>query len=59
MDNGSYTMAAKLIKSVELHYTMIQFLLKISYPTRARRIIVLELSRTGSLDNAIVEFSLA
>ena len=24
--NGSYTMAAKAIKSLELHYTMIQFL---------------------------------
>ena len=24
--NGSYTMAAKPIKSLELHYTMIQFL---------------------------------
>ena len=27
-DNGSYTMAAKPIKSLELHYTMIQFLIK-------------------------------
>ena len=26
--NGSYTMAAKPIKSLELHYTMIQFLIK-------------------------------
>ena len=26
--NGSYSMAAKPIKSVELHYTMIQFLIK-------------------------------
>ena len=25
--NGSYTMAAKPIKSLELHYTMIQFLI--------------------------------
>ena len=27
--NGSYTMAAKPIKSLELHYTMIQFLINI------------------------------
>ena len=26
--NGSYTMAAKPIKSLELHYTMIQFLIQ-------------------------------
>ena len=26
--NGPYTMAAKLIKSLELHYTTIQFLIK-------------------------------
>ena len=26
--NGSYTMAAKPIKSLEMHYTMIQFLIK-------------------------------
>ena len=26
--NGSYTMAAKPIKSLELHYAMIQFLIK-------------------------------
>ena len=26
--NGSYTMAAEPIKSLELHYTMIQFLIK-------------------------------
>ena len=26
--NGSYTMAAKPIKSLELHYTMMQFLIK-------------------------------
>ena len=26
-NNGSYTMAAKSIKSLELHYTMIQFLI--------------------------------
>ena len=25
--NGSYTMAAKPIKSLELHYTMVQFLI--------------------------------
>ena len=25
--NGSYTMAAKPIKSLEMHYTMIQFLI--------------------------------
>ena len=25
--NGSYTMAAKTIKSLELHYAMIQFLI--------------------------------
>ena len=29
--NGSYTIAAKPIKSLELHYTMIQFLIKIRY----------------------------
>ena len=29
--NGSYTMAAKPIKSIELHYTMIQFLLLIIF----------------------------
>ena len=28
--NGSYTMAAKPIKSMELHYTMIQFLIIIN-----------------------------
>ena len=46
--NGSYTMAAKPIKSLELHYTMIQLLIIlviswlsiISHPTRARGIIV-------------------
>ena len=27
--NGSYTMAAKPIKSLELHYTTIQFLIKL------------------------------
>ena len=27
--NGSYTMAAKAIKSMELHYTMIQFLIMV------------------------------
>ena len=27
--NGSYTMAAKPIKSLELHYTMIQFLINV------------------------------
>ena len=27
--NGSYTMAARPIKSLELHYTMIQFLIKV------------------------------
>ena len=27
--NGSYTIAAKPIKSLELHYTMIQFLIMI------------------------------
>ena len=26
--NGSYTIAAKAIKTLELHYTMIQFLIK-------------------------------
>ena len=29
--NGSYTMAAKPIKSLEIHYTMIQFLINRSY----------------------------
>ena len=27
--NGSYTMATKLIKSLELHYTIIQFLIRV------------------------------
>ena len=31
--NGSYTMAAKPIKSLELHYTMIQFLIMRKYKT--------------------------
>ena len=30
--NGSYTMAAKPIKSLKLHYTMIQFLINTIYP---------------------------
>ena len=30
--NGSYTMAAKPIKSLELHYTMIQFLIRAIIP---------------------------
>ena len=30
--NGSYTIAAKPIKSLELHYTMIQFLIKTIIP---------------------------
>ena len=30
--NGSYTMAAKPIKSLVLHYTMIQFLIKAIIP---------------------------
>ena len=30
--NGSYTMAAKPIKSLEMHYTMIQFLIIIVIP---------------------------
>ena len=34
--NGSYTMAAKPIKSLELHYTMIQFLIINNYSTSAR-----------------------
>ena len=31
--NGSYTIAAKPIKTLELHYTMIQFLINIIYYT--------------------------
>ena len=31
--NCSYTMAAKPIKSLELHYTMMQFLIITKYPT--------------------------
>ena len=34
--NGSYTMAAKPIKSLELHYTMIQFLIINNYSTSVR-----------------------
>ena len=30
--NGSYTMTAKAIKSLELHYTMIQFLIIFMMP---------------------------
>ena len=30
--NGSYTMATKPIKSLELHYTMIQFLIILDIP---------------------------
>ena len=30
--NGSYTMAAEPIKSLELHYTMIQFLIMVNIP---------------------------
>ena len=30
--NGSYTVAAKPIKSLELHYTMVQFLMKMIIP---------------------------
>ena len=36
--NGSYTMATKPIKTLELRYTMIQFLIIISYPTSATMI---------------------
>ena len=35
--NGSYTIAAKPIKFLELHYTMIQFLINRGYYTAARR----------------------
>ena len=38
--NGSYTIAAKPIKTLKLHYTMIQFLIMFIYSTRARGIIV-------------------
>ena len=34
--NGSYTMVAKPIKSLELHYTMIQFLIINNYSISAR-----------------------
>ena len=34
--NGSYTMATKPIKFLELHYTMTQFLIINNYSTRAR-----------------------
>ena len=36
--NGSYTMAAKPIKSLELHYTMIQFLI-IGFINRVDKVI--------------------
>ena len=32
--NGSYTMAAKPIKTLELHYTMIQFLINTFIPEK-------------------------
>ena len=35
--NGSYTMTAKPIKSLELHYTIIQFLI-IGFITRADKV---------------------
>ena len=41
--NGSYTIAAKPIKTLELHYTMIQFLI----------IVVIKFSTS---DNAILAF---
>ena len=34
--NGSYTMAAKPIKSLELHYTMVQFLIIIMHGAHVR-----------------------
>ena len=41
--NGSYTMAAKPIKSLELHYIMIQFLIK-------------SINKFVPLDNDILDF---
>ena len=38
IDIGSYTIMAKPIKSLELHYPMIQFLIINSYSSRTRRI---------------------
>ena len=34
-NNGSYTMMAKLIRALELHYPMIQFLIKEDIPRGA------------------------
>ena len=42
-------MMAKPMKTLELHYPMIQFLIITSYPTRANGIIVLVNGRRGGL----------
>ena len=36
--NGSYTMVAKPMKTLELHYPMIQFLIISNYPAKSRGI---------------------
>ena len=47
--NGSYTMAAKPIKSLELHYTMIQFLIKYKYTKKGRLKITSSLGQSHQL----------
>ena len=37
--NGSYTIAAKPIKTLESHYTMIQFLINICYSPAGRSVL--------------------
>ena len=41
--NGSYTIVAKPIKSLQLHYTLIQFLIMADIPMAAKPIKTLEL----------------
>ena len=47
--NGSYTIAAKPIKSLELHYTMIQFLIKTIIPS-VRNIATIQQDQVIVLD---------
>ena len=52
--NGSYTMAAKPIKSLELHYTMIQFLIISNIPFCSRDIQVFKIRKLRHKLNRIL-----
>ena len=60
--NGSYTMAAKPIKSLELHYTMIQFLIKKVNTRviwcRSHKIMFFTFSRRIRCTRALVQLSI-